>query len=85
MRGACLGASAFGAGFGGSVYALVDAGVMEPADFKDTWAAAYAARWPDREEASEFFVVNEPAPGAALVWSWEGAAEAGQLLGKGTG
>lgn len=49
-------ASAFGAGFGGSVWALVrgaDAGV-----FQALWADAYAARFPDAAGRSEVFVTR---------------------------
>ena len=46
-------ASAFGAGFGGSVWALVDVGECEA--FLDAWKAAYAAQHPERAEAASFF------------------------------
>ena len=46
-------ASAFGAGFGGSVYALVRASEVEP--FSDEWRRIYQTRFPEHREASEFF------------------------------
>jgi galactokinase len=46
-------ASAFGAGFGGSVYAVVD---EEPAtEFTSRWSAGYLARFPHRRESARFF------------------------------
>jgi galactokinase len=53
-------ASAFGAGFGGSVWALVPEG--ESARFADRWRAAYATRFPGRSPA---FI--ETAAGAAAA------------------
>jgi galactokinase len=55
-------ASSFGAGFGGSVWALVDASRAE--EFRQSWAAQYHDRFPGRAEASRFFV---SAPGPGLV------------------
>jgi galactokinase len=46
-------ASAFGAGFGGSVWAMVANPRLEA--FLADWAAAYRARFPQRAEASQFF------------------------------
>ena len=55
-------ASAFGAGFGGSVWALVD---RDSADaFRDRWALAYRTDFPDAGPRSEFFVTG--AGGAAV-------------------
>jgi len=47
-------ASAFGAGFGGSVWALVPA--TEAAGFIERWRAAYQGRFPGAAARSEFFV-----------------------------
>ena len=57
-------ASAFGAGFGGSVWALV----AEPAaaDFVRAWHDAYAAEFPDAAARAAFFVT--PAAGGAQQW-----------------
>ena len=55
-------ASAFGAGFGGSVWALVNASCAE--EFRASWAAQYHERFPVRAEASRFFL---GAPGPGLV------------------
>ncbi|HEV2287998.1 MAG TPA: galactokinase family protein [Candidatus Acidoferrales bacterium] len=53
-------ASAFGAGFGGSVWALVDSGREE--EFCNAWAAHYHQRFPERADDSRFFV-SGPGPG----------------------
>lgn len=57
--------SAFGAGFGGSVWALV------PADgataFLDAWRARYLARFPARAPACIFFVTRAGLPAARLA------------------
>jgi len=50
--GACA-ASAFGAGFGGSVWALV--GVDECQAFLEAWESMYKAEHPERAEAASFF------------------------------
>lgn len=55
-------ASAFGAGFGGSVWALVEAGRAE--EFRQTWSAQYHQRFPARAEDSRFFT---SCPGPGLV------------------
>lgn len=47
-------ASAFGAGFGGSVWALVPS--AQANRFRDSWAAQYRARFPGRAAGSEFLV-----------------------------
>jgi galactokinase len=54
-------ASAFGAGFGGAVWALVRRD--ERAAFIDRWRAAYRAGHPDRAPAAEFFG-GDPGPAA---------------------
>ena len=51
-----LAASAFGAGFGGSVYAIVS--TAESDEFKGKWLANYAARFPQHSQTSEFFVTR---------------------------
>ncbi|MBN1590190.1 MAG: hypothetical protein JW888_11800, partial [Pirellulales bacterium] len=48
-------ASAFGAGFGGSVWALVEQSATDP--FLANWKAAYLAEFPDRTSA-RFFSTN---------------------------
>lgn len=47
-------ASAFGAGFGGSVYALVPA--EDASDFRDRWAERYAVTFPKRRARATFFL-----------------------------
>ncbi len=55
-------ASAFGGGFGGSVWALVES---EQADaFRKRWGEAYATAFPDPTERSRFFATR---PGPAVV------------------
>ena len=49
-------ASAFGAGFGGSVWAMVETSRSEP--FLADWGASYRARFPERAEASLFFTTG---------------------------
>lgn len=49
-------ASAFGAGFGGSVYALVKK--IEAENFKKEWRANYLKKFPQHEEKSEFFITK---------------------------
>jgi galactokinase len=53
-------ASAFGAGFGGSVWALVRPESAE--EFRAEWATQYHRRFPERAEVSEFFL-SRPGPG----------------------
>ena len=57
-------ASSFGAGFGGSVWALVDA--LRADAFKEDWLAAYAARHPAAATRAEAFLAR-PGPGAGTV------------------
>lgn len=57
-------ASAFGAGFGGSVWALV--ALSEATGFAHTWAARYAAEFPDPARRSVFF--TSPAGPGAHQW-----------------
>lgn len=51
-----IAASAFGAGFGGSVYAIVPTPDAEY--FASEWRAIYVNRFPQHHEASEFFVTR---------------------------
>ncbi|HEX2165918.1 MAG TPA: galactokinase family protein [Longimicrobiales bacterium] len=58
-------ASAFGAGFGGSVWALVrEEGAR---DVLSTWRAAYVSRFPQWNDSSEFFISTAAAPAARLT------------------
>lgn len=54
-------ASAFGAGFGGSVWALADA--SSATEFLDAWRDAYRLRFPTAASHSEFYI-TAPGPGA---------------------
>jgi galactokinase len=49
-------ASAFGAGFGGSVWALVP--LLRAEEFREAWAARYHQRAPERVAASEFLITS---------------------------
>ncbi|MBT4613196.1 MAG: galactokinase [Gemmatimonadetes bacterium] len=51
-----LAASAFGAGFGGSVWSLVPR--TEAAQFTQRWSAAYVAQYPVRESTCGFFATG---------------------------
>jgi galactokinase len=57
-------ASAFGAGFGGSVYAVVPEGDAER--FRAEWSGAYAAAFPRRAQAARFFVTRAGPAAIAL-------------------
>ena len=57
-------ASAFGAGFGGAVWALAPR--PRAAEFLDAWRERYLARFPEREGASRF-LWTDAAAGAARV------------------
>jgi galactokinase len=59
-----IAASAFGAGFGGSVWALVPEG--DAIAFRDRWLDAYAARFPIVARSSEFLVTHA-GPGAVAL------------------
>ena len=59
--GAC-GASSFGAGFGGSVWALVKK--SEAPDFAAQWLSKYRSAFPHRESATVFLAP----PGPPLTW-----------------
>ncbi len=56
-------ASAFGAGFGGSVWAMVQSGLVER--FAEGWAAEYRRAFPDRSLAR--FFTTRPAPAAGRL------------------
>jgi galactokinase len=49
-----MAASAFGAGFGGSVWAMVSSPHAE--EFRDTWMEKYRQSYPERAEASQFLI-----------------------------
>jgi galactokinase len=53
-------ASAFGAGFGGSVWAMVKSDRAE--SFKSEWADVYCSRFPETASRSEFFVTSAGPP-----------------------
>jgi galactokinase len=57
-----FGASSFGAGFGGSVWALVER--SEAADFAARWLSEYRAAFPARESATVFLAP----PGPSITW-----------------
>ena len=56
-------ASAFGAGFGGAVWAIVDAAARE--GMTDRWRASYAEAFPARAAKAEFI---DARPGAGVAW-----------------
>lgn len=51
-----LAASAFGAGFGGSVWALVDSSSAD--EFRREWMQRYHIAFPERADYSEFFITH---------------------------
>lgn len=53
-------ASAFGAGFGGAVWALVRA--ADAGDFLERWGREYRSAFPDRDAHADFFLTR-PGPG----------------------
>lgn len=57
-----LAASSFGAGFGGSVWALIE--ICRTEEFREKWARQYHLRFPARADNSRFFAAR---PGPALV------------------
>ena len=59
-----LAASAFGAGFGGSVYALVRADAA--AEFTSRWAERYAREFPERRASASFFITRAGPPATRL-------------------
>ena len=60
-----IGARSFGAGFGGSVWAIVEAGDGER--FAGQWLSAYATACPGAAERATAFVSN-PGPPVTQVW-----------------
>lgn len=57
-------ASSFGAGFGGSVWALVRD--VDVDAFTQRWSGAYAEAFPGRRDAARFFR-SRPGPGAVMI------------------
>jgi galactokinase len=55
-----IAASAFGAGFGGSVWTMIQADAAP--DFLNRWKEHYQQRFPARAASSEFFVSAASAP-----------------------
>ena len=58
------GSSAFGAGFGGSVWALLDA--QSSAAFEAAWRQDYLSAFPEHAETAAFFTMR-PGPGACRL------------------
>jgi galactokinase len=58
-------ASAFGAGFGGSVWALVRRDVAD--DFRAAWRAAYVEDFPTHADAAEFFLSAAGPPAQSIL------------------
>jgi galactokinase len=58
-------ASAFGAGFGGSVWALVEQRACEA--FLVQWAGAYRSRFPQHAGASRFFATAAGPPACRVA------------------
>ncbi|MFN0097607.1 MAG: galactokinase, partial [Gemmatimonadaceae bacterium] len=63
MAAGAHGASAFGAGFGGAVWAAVDTDSAR--DVKEKWKAIYDAAFPQRAAKAEWLVVR---PGPGVQW-----------------
>ena len=59
-----IAASAFGAGFGGSVYALVRAADVE--DFASCWRESYLDAFPGRAASAEFFQTRAAPPASRI-------------------
>ena len=57
-------ASAFGAGWGGAVWALVERDAAE--EMQGAWAAAYRARFPEAAARAEFFTTGAGSAAAEL-------------------
>lgn len=64
-----LGASGFGAGFGGSVWALVDTRTLDvsPDEFGARWIASYLARFPARAAKATAFAARPGVPLTRLL------------------
>ncbi|MBN2216751.1 MAG: hypothetical protein JW719_05205 [Pirellulales bacterium] len=63
-------ASAFGAGFGGSVWAMVE--LDRRAAFQSQWQTAHELRFPEAGAAARFFS-TAPSPGAIALHPFQGA------------
>lgn len=61
-EGGAFAASAFGAGFGGSVWALIDTARVSDAAFAGRWLEAYLREFPDHARLATTFA-GRPAPG----------------------
>ncbi|MFT5049871.1 MAG: galactokinase [Chlamydiales bacterium] len=59
-----LAASAFGAGFGGAVWALVEAD--KAAAFLETWSNSYRNRYPDNARSARFLLTHAGGPARVL-------------------
>ena len=57
-------ASAFGAGFGGAVWALIRS--SDAAEFRERWMARYASRFPAAAERATFFSTRAGPPAARI-------------------
>jgi len=72
MESACelgaAGASGFGAGFGGSIFAVTTADRAEA--LVECWRGRYQVRFPDRAKEADFFIA-QPSPGIQ-VWTESG-------------
>ena len=55
-----IASSAFGAGFGGSVWSLVEKGKAET--FREAWNAKYTNRYPEHKQSAYFFIDNTGPP-----------------------
>lgn len=63
VKQGAIGASAFGAGFGGSVWAIVSSADADAVTaFGDAWMGAYRAAFPDRVAHSSWFAAKPGAP-----------------------
>ena len=51
-----IAASAFGAGFGGSAYAIVP--TRDAEDFKNEWCSQYGSRFPQHSPTGDFFTTR---------------------------
>jgi galactokinase len=61
-------ASPFGAGFGGSVWALIKEGEgRAPSEFVARWRAAYLEQFPERATSCELFLTHAGPPATRLV------------------
>ena len=70
------GASGFGAGFGGSIFAVIEA--EKAAEFVEAWRTEYARSHPERRKEAAFFVTS---PGSGIrVWDEGGPSRFVDLL-----